>query len=225
MIKLLIVSTNAAALAIYRETFEALGACCDCAESLGDMHHQLKNMPYHGVVVDVLTASKAAHKDKVLMQEISDTYPTLRVRCNAVSRQVRGMVIGQFLDKTVPLRDYLNRLCRSVDARIFRESKRLAIHFNVLLSKTLEFSSNQVEKTITFDVSRSGCFIMSSQEWNDIEEAWVRILELSDPNPIQVQIRRYLPWGKQPRISGVGVEFKNLQPEQLKEIHRHWDDH
>jgi len=224
MIKLLLLSCNTEAVSACQKALEVRGVCCIWAGNVADMHRQLVSTSFNGLVLDVLTTAKISQKDKILIREVSEHYPTLLMRWNTAAQKVRGLVFGEILDKDDPLGDFVTRFCSPEHSLIYRESKRYDIHFNVLLSLDKDFAKKLVEKTITLNLSRSGCFIISCQNWQNIDHVWIRLLELADPSPIQVQLCRYLPWGEQARIPGIGVKFMDLQPKQRQEIYQHCDN-
>ena len=220
MIKLLLLSSNSEAVSACQQTLEERGANCAWAGDVVDMHRQLVSTPFNGLILDVLTTARIAQKDRALVQEVSEYYPTLLLRWNKASQKVRGLVFGEILDKEDPLGDFVERFCQAERALTFRENRRYDIHFNVLLSPEQDFSGELVERTVTLDLSRGGCFIISSRDWKNINQAWIRILELSDPTPIRVQLCSRVPWGEQTRIPGIGIKFIDLQPTQQQEIYQ-----
>jgi hypothetical protein len=224
MIKLLLLSRNTEAVSACQKALKAQGVCCEWAGSVADMHRQLVSAPFNGLILDVLTTAKTSHKDKIFIQEVSEHYPTLLMRWNTAAQKFRGLVFGEILDKEDPLGDFVERFCPPERILLYRENKRYDIHFNVLLSLDEDFSRELVEKTVTLDLSQGGCFIISSRNWQNIDYAWIRLLELADPSPIQVQLCRYLAWGEQARIPGIGVKFMDLQPSQRQEIHGYCDN-
>ena len=218
MIKLLLLSSNTEAISTCCKALEASGVCYEVAESIADMHLRLLNAPFNGLVLDVMATVSATQKERLLIQEISETYPVLRLRWHNSRKQIRGLVLGEILDKKDPLGDFVARFCLPGRGRIFREDKRYSIHLNVLLSKDRSCSEQQAEKTVTLNLSQNGCFIVTSHDWRDVKTAWIRLMELSDQTPILVEIRNFLPWGEQSRMPGIGVKFKDLQPGQAREI-------
>ncbi|OEU77516.1 MAG: hypothetical protein BA869_12390 [Desulfuromonadales bacterium C00003107] len=224
MIKVLLLSDNTEAVSACQKALAALGVGCAWAGSVADMHRQLVSTPFNGLILDVLTTAKTSQKEKTLIQEVSEYYPSLLMRWNTATQKARGLVYGEILDKEDPLGDFITRFCRPERALVYRENKRYDIHFNALLSLDKGLSKELVEKTVTLDLSRGGCFIISSRNWQNIDHAWLRLLELRDPSPIRVQLCCYVPWGAQARIPGIGVKFIDLQPSQQQEIHRHCED-
>ncbi len=221
MINILIVSVNPETAAIYRMALEKRGYLCEVAEGINDMQQKMVRMPFNGLLLDIVTTVKASQKEKLFIQEICDLYPTLRVRWDSKARQIRGLMLGRSLQKEDLLKDFVDNFCSTQPARIFRAHSRFPIHFNVLLHREEALPEEEVEKTVTLDLSEKGCFLISRQSWQENEIAWIRLLELSDPSPIQVEIRRYFPWGEAMHIPGIGVEFKKLSPVQIKEIYLH----
>ncbi len=218
MIKLLLLSSKPEAVTACRTNLDRMGIRFACADNVGDMHRLLTSTPCSGLVLDVLDTARASQKERLFIQEVSEVYPTLLMRWNSGSKQIRGLVFGEILNKQDPLGDFVARFCRPGRAHTYREDKRHTIHLNLHLSRDREFSPHQVEKTVTLDLSPGGCFIVSSHDWQHIGTAWIRLQELSAPSPIVVQICRYLPWGEQNRIPGIGVKFLDLQPDQAREI-------
>lgn len=224
MIKLLLLSDNTEAVSACQKAFKQIDVCCEWVDNIENMNQRLVRGPYNGLVLDVLATAKFSPKDKAFIQEVSEYYPTLMVRWNTAVQKIGGLVFGEILDKEDPLGDFVKRFCRSDRALIFRENKRYDIHLNVLLSPDQKFSMERVEKTATLDLSRGGCFIISSHNWNNIDYAWIRLLELDDSSPIRVELCSYVPWGKQTRIPGIGTKFIDLQPNQRQEIYQYCDD-
>ncbi len=69
-------------------------------------------------------------------------------------------------------------------------------------------------KAVTHDLSAGGCFIVSMDNWDSINE--VEILVGDFPTPVTCHIAWKLPWGASPwKMPGIGVEFKNIS-EDLK---------
>lgn len=222
MTNVLIIASNPQTAALYRMAAEKLGAKCEVALNIKEMKQQIRRTPFNGLLLDVLTAVRASFSDKIDIQNIAEVYPTLRVRWDASAGEIRGLVIGNSIDKEAPLRDFLNKFCHARPARICRMHKRYPLNFNVLLSKDRNFSEELAEKTVTLDISLGGCFVYSTQCWQDTEFAWLRFLEISDANPVQVAIRRFCPWGKTMNIPGIGVEFTQIKPGQREDICRHF---
>lgn len=218
MIKLLLLSSNPEAVSACRKTLQSLGIECEWTSKVSDMRRWLVGTPFNGLIFDVLTAARTSPVERALLQEFSDYYPTLMMRWNSASRKVRGLVFGEILDKEDPLGDFVGRFCQPDRALVYRKTKRFNIHLNVLLSPKDEFTEQQVEKTVTLNLSRGGCFIISSRNWQHVEHAWIRLPDLADPTPIGVEVCQYLPWGEQKQIPGIGVKFTELQPDQQRAV-------
>jgi hypothetical protein len=223
MNRVLILDSHPQTLAIYRRALEELGANCETAENFTELKQKLLQVPFNGVVIDVLTAVRANPEEKRLLQEIVEVYPTLRVRWDAGAGRIRGLVFGKSLAGDHPLHYFLKHLCRNHPARSFRASKRYLLHFNALLWRDSACRPDQSERSLTLDISLGGCFLVTfDDQWQNQQHAWLQLLELSDPTPIEVIIRRFSPWGKNPTIPGLGVEFLQLGPGQAEELRQHF---
>jgi hypothetical protein len=222
MTKVLIIAGDPATANHYRMAVEELGAECEIASNITEMKQKMRKMPFNGMILDVLTAVRSSLKDKINIQNIAEVYPILRVRWDATAGELRGLVIGNLINKENPLKDFLDKFCHSRSARIFRMNKRYPVHFNVLASKDKNCAGNQTEKTVTLDISKGGCFLISTQCWQGVDYAWLRFLEISDPTPIQVVIRRHCNWGRTMHIPGIGCEFSLIKSKQLEEICGHF---
>jgi hypothetical protein len=221
MIKVLILAGDPEARSVIRRKLDESGVLHDEARDASEMWEKIICSPFNGVILDVLTSAKAPPGGKVLIQEVSELYPTLRVRWDSRNRDLRGLVMGESLDKNHLLDDFLNRFCRPWPARLYRQHKRVPLNLNVLLSRDESFREGLVEKTVTLDISEGGCFLFSTQTWEEIDPVWVRFQEISDPTPIRAEIRRSRPWNTGMHIPGIGVQFTNLNPRQLWEICQH----
>lgn len=218
MPRLLIVSGTPETAAHYRTAMEQRGAACEMTHSVADMFEILLRIPFNGLVLDVPTAIKATEKEKALLQDLSDVYPTLRVRWDARAGQIRGLLLGQTLNGADPVGDFMDRFCRSRPARTCRKNKRYQLHFNALLSSEETVREGRAEKVFTVDISEGGCYLFSSRSWENRDVAWVRFIELSDPTPIRLEVRRCVRWGEGLQIPGIGAQFSEIPPGQLQEL-------
>jgi Tfp pilus assembly protein PilZ len=128
-------------------------------------------------------------------------------------------VLGKTLDRDDPVGDFVDRFCRCHPARRCRGSKRRPLHFNVFLSRQRE-TQDEVEKTVTLDISEGGCFLITSQAWQQGENVWLRFADLCDGTPVRAEVRRHLPWGESLCIPGIGLEFKKMPPTLLQQLRR-----
>jgi Tfp pilus assembly protein PilZ len=212
---ILIVAAHSEHAEIYRKAVKRAGTSCDVAHSIDDMHEKMCRTAYNGVLLDVFTTVKASPREKILIQEISDAYPSMRVRWDVRKRQVCGLVLGKTLDRDDPVGDFVDRFCRCHPARKCRGSKRYPLHFNVLLSRQRD-SQNDLEKTVTLDISEGGCFLITSQAWQDGENVWLRFADLCDGTPVQAEVCRHQPWGESLCVPGIGVKFMQMPPTLLQ---------
>lgn len=190
MIKLLVLAGIPETRQSFLTALENLDILFEVAFSVPEMRQKLLHTPFNGVILDVLTMVRASQKEKQFIQEISELYPTLRVRWDSLSERIRGLVFGRSLNGDDVVGDFLENCCRPWPARTCREERRLPFHFNALLSSDGEFREEDVEKTATLDLSEGGCFLISGRSWQKGDLVWVRFHELTDAAPIRAEIRR-----------------------------------
>ena len=133
------------------------------------------------------------------------------------TKKISALFYGQHQGDT-PLEHFINHECRYFRARTIRSSYRHDIHFNISLSRNQDFSSSDVERTITLNASKDGCFIYSSQNWEIRSRVWFVIQELQDQTPISGEIQWCVAWGESMQIPGIGVEFREVKPCQVEEM-------
>jgi len=75
-----------------------------------------------------------------------------------------------------------------------------------------------LEFSATINISKGGCFIFSTRQWDEGGDVWLRIKELTDNALIGGQIRHVARWGESTRIPGIGVEFRTISASQAEEI-------
>jgi hypothetical protein len=95
---------------------------------------------------------------------------------------------------------------------------RKVVHFNVLLSYDEPIGEKALERTVTINISKGGCFLFSGRDWSNTPKAWFIINELQDKTPIAGDIRWTVEWGKQMTIPGIGLSFKHIKPSQLEKL-------
>ncbi|MEZ4599765.1 MAG: PilZ domain-containing protein [Syntrophotaleaceae bacterium] len=220
MTQVLILADNSKTRLALESALKTIGMRFETVNSVLEMRRRLQIKAFSGTILDVLKAVRATPSEKAILQEISDFYPTLRLRWDSSGQCFRGLLLGHSLDREDPLGHFLEQFCLPNPGRTFRESKRITAHFCALLSPDENFFDDRTEKTVTRDISLGGCFLFSVGNWNMTERAWVRFIHFSEPSPYQVQIQNVIPWGSRDSFPGIGVKFIDLNSSQLNELCR-----
>ncbi|HRU04188.1 MAG TPA: PilZ domain-containing protein [Candidatus Brocadiia bacterium] len=203
----------------YQRELMRLSVDFDAVENLSTMPNELKQVLYHGVLLDIFTTIKSPREDKLIVQETLSQFPVIRLRWDPRLQSICALYFGQ-TSRHASLEDFVTTQCKGFTPRCVRTDRRAAIHFNVEVSRSGDFSAPGVERTVSLDVSRGGIFVVSSQPWLPGERASIIIKELSDHTPIKVEARRIIPWGEHMTIPGVGFSFVEITEAQANDICR-----
>ncbi|MGA1870017.1 MAG: PilZ domain-containing protein [bacterium] len=189
----------------------------DTVSSLADLYRALINTSYNGILLDVPTKVKASKDENILVHQVLEVFPVIRLRWDPHEKIIRTLFYGQPKQNNT-IEHFINQTCRSFNARGARSSKRVNINANVLLSKTNIFASHNVIRTITIDVSKEGCFFYSVDMLDHFHKVHFIIKELEDDTPITAEVRWCVEWGKSMRAPGIGVKFIDIKMGQTEKI-------
>lgn len=201
----------------YLDALESLAVSVQTVPSFKHLESLLLENPYHGVMVDIKTKIRAMQNEKELAYQILKKYPVVQLRIDEETGEIRTLSDGKSKHDAT-LEEFVEADCRKFEARAIRSSPRVKYHFNVLLSNTEIYSEDASERSITFNVSKGGCFVISSREWKLKQRVSFRINDIDDPAPITGEVRWYKPWGKSMGIPGIGIKINSIKESQLLEI-------
>ena len=201
----------------YLDALESMTVSVETVASFKHLENLLLENPYHGVMVDIKTKIRAMQNEKELAYQILNKYPVVQVRIDDEPGEIRTLSDGKSKHDAT-LEEFIESDCRKFEARAIRSGRRIKYHFNVLVSGNGSFAEENSERTITFNVSKGGCFVISSREWELKQPVAFRINELKDPAPINGEIRWYKPWGKSVGIPGIGVRISQIKESQIQNI-------
>lgn len=189
----------------------------DTVSSFGDLYTSLKEIPYHGVMIDLATSVSATIAEKELIRRIQNAFPIILLKWENNAGVIRTFSYGKTTEN-LTLEDFIYKTCGSTQARKFRSNQRKNINFNIILSRDNFFNAKNSVRTITINVSKGGCFIYSVEEWKLSSNVWFIINDLKNTIPIIGEVKQYYEWGKTMRIPGVGVAYKDIKRSQFEEI-------
>lgn len=201
---------------IYLDEMERLSANYQVAESFEELEDMAKNEKFNGVLVDVSTIMRAPKKDRLRFQQLKDLYPVVQLNWNQHEKSIGTLFYGKSSD-TDDLESFINREAIPFKARSIRKDARKNMCLNTLVSRDPGFKG-KVEKTVTIDLSRTGCFIYTVSQWVISDYVWFLFKEIDLKTPIKGRIRRISPWGKAMKLPGLGVSFDEIQKDQLDQI-------
>jgi Tfp pilus assembly protein PilZ len=185
----------------------------DAVSSLSELYHRLQEKGYNGILIDVKTKVRASGAEKELIHGLLETFPVRHLNLDRATGEVSSLSVGRS-GGGATLEEFLKQECCSFQPRAVRSSVRRDAHLNVLLSDQTRLSEKSSVQSVTLNISRGGCFIFSTREWDLRQEVSFIVVELPDPSPITGEVRWQIPWGKSQRIPGIGVKFVTIREDQ-----------
>ena len=220
--KVALVATHKADIEVYLKHLVKHDVEIQVVASLKQLENFLSSEPYNGIIVDLKTKLSLPRGQKELAYELLEHYPVLQSRIIPNSNRLQIMPFGK-AQNDVSLETFLREECLGFAARKIRSSIRRKIHFNILLSRNGSFSMQDLERTITLNVSRDGCFIVTPSKWPEHASVPFIIKELELKTPIVGEIRWSIPWGQGMQVPGIGIKFEDIQPSQQQELVEKYD--
>ncbi|MBW1782167.1 MAG: PilZ domain-containing protein [Deltaproteobacteria bacterium] len=216
-IRIVLVSMEGEARQAYLDALKPFGVEVDTVSSFRELRRLMTDNFYNGVMLDLKTKIKGQKEDEELAYEILEQFPMAQLKYEEKTGSIGALYYVQSGESRT-LDKFINEECRTFKARPIRSSVRKEVNFNVIISKTGDFSDDSCERTVTIDVSMGGCFIYSTGNWKASNSVTFLIKELSDSRPALGEVRWVNPWGKAMQIPGIGVKFEDIGENQLKEI-------
>ncbi|OQY24649.1 MAG: hypothetical protein B6I37_02975 [Desulfobacteraceae bacterium 4572_35.2] len=147
-----------------------------------------------------------------------EVYPSLRLRWDPVEENIRTYMTGAGTGQRITVKQFVETYCQTFKARSLRFNVRKELCCNVLYSSCADVADEMVQKSVTIDLSIGGCFLFSIKRHPNGSILWLRLIDLIDKTPIQVEVLWGREWGETMSLPGVGVRFLTIKAEQLKEI-------
>jgi len=201
----------------YLKAIKAFDVTVESVSTFKQLEKKMLKAAYQGVVIDLKTKIKAIKKEKELAYHILEQFPVVQLRLDEQTQQINTLYYGRSRGDGT-LEDFIENDCKSFDPRTLRAFPRARIHLNVRLSKTDRFSEKHTFKTVTVDISKGGCFLFTTEEFDLKQNVFLIFEDLSDRTPIPAEIRWAKSWGKTLQIPGIGVKFDDLPDRILAEI-------
>lgn len=215
-IRVLLIAQNDNARKTYLSALENCDVQVFVSESFQDLSAEICRHAYHGIFLDLQTKMKAIKTNKNYVYGLVDNFPVCQLKINEQNGEIDCFHHTQKLGGT--MLDFIKNECRNFVPRMIRADNRKDIHLNVILYK----HKNEIhsERSATINISKGGCFIFSTREWEEGSDVWIQLKELEDDTLISGRIRHIVRWGESARIPGIGVEFRDISVSQSEEISR-----
>ena len=221
-IRVLLLTQEGEARENYEEALRNMGVSFDTVTSLTELEESLKQQTYNGILMDVVAKLKGTGMEKEKIHQILDSgvFPVVRLKWDAKRKQIHSMV-DETHNEADDLTYFINRMCRSPEARSARAHPRFPLQFNLLLAKSPAGLDKNPERTVTVNISQSGMYIYTRRKWSKGDKVWFTIKEFDDDAAICGSVEWFLPWGMAMTYPGIGVSFTHINDRQ-QEILRQW---
>jgi hypothetical protein len=215
--RLILICNEGAARRAYVKEAKALGADIDVVSNYHELYKTMIDSPYQGILIDLVTNMKMSKEEKFKARDVLEIFPALQLKWDADSGSIRSISFGKSSGSD-SLDEFIRSECRSFTPRAIRLDMRKAVHLNVLLSRDETMIDKHLERSVTLNLSKGGCFLFSGLVWNNHATVWLMVKELRDKSPVVGEIRWMLEWGKHTTIPGIGVSFKQIKRGQIEEL-------
>lgn len=219
-VRIIVICGEGPARDSYIRALAALGAKADAVSWFTEFYNAMTDYAYNGIAVDLPTKIKNMRFEREFVHNILGRYPVAYLRFDKRSGKIASYYYGN-AGRETGLRAFVENRCRPFPARRVRTVyQRKDVHLNVLLSPKPDFDKTETERTVTMNLSRTGCNIFTARQWGPNGDVWLVINELADSTPIRGIVRWKIDWGESLRVPGIGVEFVGMSEGQQKEISR-----
>jgi len=216
--RLILVCKEGPARDAYLRETASLGVEVDTVDSFGDLFKTMMINAYSGVMVDVVTSVRASRDEKTIAQDILDAFPIVQLRWDSATNQISVISQGNLSGNGI-LPNFIHEECRSFSPRAIRLDVRKTIHLNIVMCRQEQINASNMERSVSVNISKGGCFLYSSRDWSHTSEVWFIVNELHDKTPILGEIKWRQPWGKSMAIPGIGISLKHIANQQLVQLH------
>jgi len=217
--KLIILAPPGSARELYLAAVLNAGMDADIVSTCQEMFDSMAKNPYCGALLDFFTKMKSSSSEKKVLAEISEGFPMMIVKTAPEPGQIQAFSFSD-VKKGETIESFILKECLAVKPRTIRASERKNLIFNVIVSDNPRFSAEGLERSVTVNVSASGCFVFSVVERVVDSTVWIIFREIEDKTPIKAVVKEVLPWGQKRRFPGFCLEFETIKENQLKEIWR-----
>jgi Tfp pilus assembly protein PilZ len=218
MLKLLLYTHDSEVQKHYLKALPEQGVMCVVVSDFTEFFKQSNTIPCSGLLLDVVSSIRATPFDREVIQELLEVYPSLRLRLDPATGDIRTLMTGAGPGQNITIGRFIETYCRQFPPRCLRMCQRKPIHCNILYSLHDQLASEVVQRSVSMDLSTGGCFLFTTESFPVGERLWIRILELVDNSPIMVEVRWCREWGHGMEVPGIGLHFSVISDEQLEEI-------
>lgn len=205
---------------VYQAEIDTPGVSLVCVQSLNEFFSRDVYCPLNGILVDMPTYIRSSDEEKRLLTDLVGVFPALRLKCHDVSGEIRTLPFGTSYPGNTAPAVFVHNYCTPFVPRKIRTSERSQLNLSALLSASLPAGNFSETKTVTANISRRGCFLISFEPWSVGEQGWLILPDLEDNTPIPVEVCWIRSWGECRSLPGMGVRIIDLTESQKCELNK-----
>ncbi|WP_243546683.1 PilZ domain-containing protein [Pseudodesulfovibrio tunisiensis] len=215
--RMLLICERGFARAAYVERVRGLGVEVDCIEEPDTLRHELSEVPYSGLLIDVPTMIRSESNAKGWLTGFMARFPVLRLVFDPRCGGIRGLNQDFAICDNADIADFVMDKCIRNAPVSVRKARRIELELGVELLDRADSVSAR-ERTRTLNVSKQGCFVLSDHVWPVDKTMWIVVNEFEDKTPIGLKIC----WSRESRaaslVPGVGARFETLTERQYWQL-------
>ncbi|NMC50622.1 MAG: hypothetical protein GYA47_14540 [Desulfovibrio sp.] len=193
---------------LYARELDRLGIPVAIAVTIPEFLERLSATSFRGLVLDIQKVMRSPRSERDRLFRASEPYPILRAK---VDRSGQGVL---FLDDL----DCFLHNCGTFCPQRKRCTVRYPVKLNVLIAHEDDPDMREARKANILNISSSGCFVFTLDEYSQCRFVRLKVLEFPDPSPILALVRWTRAWGEPGVLPGMGLVFMELSPGQLAGI-------
>jgi Tfp pilus assembly protein PilZ len=193
---------------LYGKELDRLGMPVIITASIPEFMERMSERPCRGLVLDIQKVMRSPRAERDRLFRVSESYPILRTK---VDRSGKNIL---FLDDV----DCFLHNCGTFCPERKRCTVRYPVKLNALISHEDDPGLREARKGNILNISQSGCFVLTLDDFSDCRFVHLKVLEFSDSAPIFAMVRWTRPWGEPGMLPGMGLVFMDVKPEHLAQI-------
>ena len=216
LLRIALVSRQENTCGFYRDLFSGReNIVFETYSTVDDLRRSSHDKHYAGLMIDMWTHIGSTGADKEFVYALDKVFPILYIGGQdqkPPDRDPAGDWRMTCQREIKILDDFIAIQCHSMRPRGIRADQRKGLYFNA----HVQFGARERSvKTNTWNISPSGCFVISPQEQPCGDPVWLTITDWDDQTAISGEIKWSRPWGGDFRtLPGVGIAFKEITPAQ-----------
>lgn len=178
------------------------------AQDISGLLATLASQSVNGIILESVKMMRASSQEKRMLGELLDTFPHLRVHSDKEEGEIRPL--GDL--------DAFFQHCREFEPRAIRTDQRFSVAVPCYLSRGDDPRMKTRLRTHTVNISQTGLFIYTAEDFTDAEWAWVAFPMLAPVKPVLLKVCWARAWGMELLFSGIGGEFSLFGTQQYQEF-------